>query len=139
MTVLTWILTSISDFRISTAFPFITRMLPEFFRCSEILDNDELRNLASKLILSVSCLQFPEALARQLMSQFLKLLRESTSWRVRLDALYPLQVFYFHNLYLLDDVLAAEVMEALCDLLRDPKVRPRVAETREGSVMLTWN
>lgn len=107
-------------------------MLPEFFRMSEISDNDELRTLASRLVLAIACLQFPEPLARQVMSQFLQLLRESTSWRVRLDVLHPLQVFYFHNIYLLDDVLVGEIMEALCDLLRDPKVRA-VPGSAEGT------
>lgn len=37
--VLSWIWTSVSDYRISTAFPFITKLLGEFFHCQEILDN----------------------------------------------------------------------------------------------------
>lgn len=77
------------------------------------------------------------------MSQLIGMLRDSASWRVRLDVLLPLQsasrisrrivtradvcliplaVFYFHNLFLLDDEIIAELMEQLCDLLRDPKV-----------------
>lgn len=32
-------------------------------------------------------------------------------------------MFYFHNLFLLDDDIVAELMDQLCDLLRDPKVR----------------
>ena len=33
-------------------------------------------------------------------------------------------VFYFHNLFNLDEEIVAELMEAVCGLLRDPKVRP---------------
>lgn len=40
-------------------------------------------------------------------------------------------VFYYHHLYLLDDELVAELMDQLCDLLRDPKVwRPRFVRRR---------
>lgn len=35
--VLSWIWTSVSDYRISAAFPFITKLLPEFFAAQEIL------------------------------------------------------------------------------------------------------
>lgn len=77
------------------------------------------------------------------MSQLIGLLRDSDSWRVRLDVLLPLQselflssariasadeehdttVLYFHNIFQLDDSLIAQLLEQLCDLLRDPKVR----------------
>lgn len=45
--VLTWIWTRVSDHRISTAFPFITKLLPEFFRMQEVLDNDVRSSCAS--------------------------------------------------------------------------------------------
>lgn len=32
-------------------------------------------------------------------------------------------MFYFHNLFFLDDEIVAELMEQLCDLLKDPKVK----------------
>lgn len=37
--VLSWIWTSLSEFRISTAFPFITKLLKELFAMQELLDN----------------------------------------------------------------------------------------------------
>ncbi|GAA5921528.1 hypothetical protein JCM1841_000553 [Sporobolomyces salmonicolor] len=127
MTILTWIWGSISDFRVSTAFPFITQLLPEFFRMQESTDNPELSRMAGRVLLAASALQFPQHMAKPLMKQFISLLRDSTSWRVRLDVLLPLQVFYYHHLFLLDDELIAELMDQLCDLLRDPKIEVREA------------
>ncbi|GAA5895195.1 proteasome activator BLM10 [Sporobolomyces salmoneus] len=127
MTILTWIWGSISDTRISTAFPFIMKLLPEFFRMQESTDNPELSRTAARVLLASSALQFPQHMAKQLMKQFIALLRDSSSWRVRLDVLLPLQVFYYHHLYLLDDELVAELMDQLCDLLRDPKIEVREA------------
>ncbi|GAA5959559.1 hypothetical protein JCM21900_003196 [Sporobolomyces salmonicolor] len=127
MTILTWLWGSISDFRVSTAFPFITQLLPEFFRMQESTDNAELSRMAGRVLLAASALQFPQHMAKPLMKQFISLLRESTSWRVRLDVLLPLQVFYYHHLFLLDDELIAELMDQLCDLLRDPKIEVREA------------
>lgn len=40
LTILTWIWTSMQDFRISSAYTFISKLLPEFFRMQEVLDND---------------------------------------------------------------------------------------------------
>ena len=38
------------------------------------------------------------------------------------DYLLESSVLYFHNIFQLDDVIIAELLEQLCDLLRDPKV-----------------
>ena len=136
LTILTWIWTSVSDHRISTAFPFITTLLPEFFRMQEVLDNDELRSMAMRVVIASACLPLPRDMAGGLCRQFIELLRTSPSWRVRLEVLLPLQIFYFHNLFLLADSDVAELMDLLCGLLRDPKieVREAAATTLSGIV-----
>ncbi|GAA5836406.1 hypothetical protein JCM11251_007072, partial [Rhodosporidiobolus azoricus] len=136
MTILTWIWGSISEFRTSSAFPFITKLLPEFFRMQESTDNPELSRMAGRVLLACAALQFPAHLVRPLMKQFISLLRDSTSWRVRLDVLLPLQVFYFHHLFFLSDDLITELMDTLCDLMRDEKleVREAAANTLSGIV-----
>lgn len=47
--------------------------------------------MAGRVLLACAALQFPQHLVRPLMKQFISLLRESSSWRVRLDVLLPLQ------------------------------------------------
>lgn len=54
-------------------------------------DNNELRSSAHRVVIAIACLPFPIEMARPLMSQFIALLKESPSWRVRLDVLLPLQ------------------------------------------------
>ncbi|SCV72468.1 BQ2448_4005 [Microbotryum intermedium] len=136
LTILSWLWTSMSDFRIATAYPFITKLLPEIFHMQEILDNDELKGTAGRVLIAAACLPYPIEMTRPLMTQFLDLLRNSPSWRIRLDVLGPLQVYYFHNIFNLDHELVAELLEALCDLLRDPKieVREAAAKTLSGIV-----
>ncbi|KPV77183.1 uncharacterized protein RHOBADRAFT_25084 [Rhodotorula graminis WP1] len=136
MTILTWIWGSISEVRTSSAFPFITKLLPEFLRMQESTDNQELSRMAGRVLLACAALQFPQHLVRPLMQQFIGLLRDSESWRVRLDVLLPLQVFFYHHLFYLDDAVIAELMDQLCDLLRDPKieVREAAASTLSGIV-----
>lgn len=51
MTILTWIWGSISEVRTSSAFPFITKLLPEFFRMQESTDNQVRHALASVPVL----------------------------------------------------------------------------------------
>ncbi|GAA5854935.1 hypothetical protein JCM8547_004128 [Rhodosporidiobolus lusitaniae] len=136
LTILTWIWGSISEFRTSSAFPFITKLLPEFFAMQESTDNPELSRMAGRVLLACSALQFPTHLTKPLMKQFISLLRDSTSWRIRLDVLLPLQVFYYHHLFFLDDEIVSELMDQLCLLLRDPKVEVReaTANTLSGIV-----
>ncbi|KAK4046499.1 Proteasome activator BLM10 [Microbotryomycetes sp. JL201] len=134
--ILLWIWSSVSDFRVSTMYPFITKLLPEFFRMQEILDNDELRKTASRVVIACTCLQYPIELVGPLMSQLVDLLKNSPNWRTRLDVMQPLQMFYFHNIFLLDNLSIVELMEVLCDQLRDPKieVREAAAHTLSGIV-----
>lgn len=47
--------------------------------------------MATRVVIAVACLPFPKELARPLMVQFIGLLKNSPSWRVRLDVLLPLQ------------------------------------------------
>ncbi|BGP22448.1 Proteasome activator BLM10 [Rhodotorula toruloides] len=136
MTVLTWIWGSISEVRTSSAFPFIIKLLPEFFRMQESTDNQELSRMAGRVLLACAALQFPQHLVAPLMKHFISLLRDSPSWRVRLDVLLPLQVFYYHHVFFLSDKIITELMDQLCDLLRDPKieVREAAASTLSGIV-----
>lgn len=162
--VLTWIWTSVSDFRISTAFPFITKLLPEFFRMQEVLDNDVRRSDLVRSGVGADqplhpgrsfAVRLDESSSRvhasnsPLSSLVLSCASSSTccatrragalvstsSSRCRVSSassslspgevpnFIPLAtVFYFHNLFLLDDEIVQELLEQLCDLLRDPKV-----------------
>lgn len=54
----------------------------------------ELSRMASRILLACAALQFPQYRVRPTMLQFIELLRRSTSWRVRLDVLLPLQGEY---------------------------------------------
>ncbi|BGP18854.1 hypothetical protein JCM10213_003509 [Rhodosporidiobolus nylandii] len=136
MTILTWIWGSISEFRTSSAFPFITKLLPEFFRMSETTDNAELSRMSSRVLLACAALQFPVHLVKPLVGQFITLLKESESWRVRLDVLLPLQVFFYHHLFFLPTESITQLMEAIVSLLSDPKieVREAAASTLSGIV-----
>lgn len=51
----------------------------------------ELSRMASRILLACAALQFPQYRVRPTMRQFIELLRRSSSWRVRLDVLLPLQ------------------------------------------------
>ncbi|GAA5988215.1 hypothetical protein JCM11641_001615, partial [Rhodosporidiobolus odoratus] len=136
MTILTWIWSSVSEFRTSSAFPFITKLLPELFKMQETTDNPELTRMAGRVLLACAALQFPVHLVKPLMRQFIDLLRNSKSWRTRLDIMLPLQVFFFHHLFFLSDATVSDLMDALVALLSDEKVEVReaAANTLSGIV-----
>ena len=89
--ILLWIWNLTNSFRITPAYPFVTALLPEFFRMQEILDNEELKSTAQTVLASLAGLPYPAELASATLSTLIGLLRTSSSWRVRLDVLPVLQ------------------------------------------------
>ncbi|GAA94209.1 uncharacterized protein L969DRAFT_375946 [Mixia osmundae IAM 14324] len=134
-TILNWIYTGANGYRVTMMYPFLT-LLPEIFRMEEILDNATLQDLAKNVLATLAALPFPSHLVYQLMTDLLSLMRITSSWRVRLNILSVMQVFYFHNIFLLGDDQINELLDYLCDLLQDAhiEVREAAAVTLSGVV-----
>lgn len=134
--ILTWIWGAANGSRLSVAHPFIKRLLPDMFKMSEIQDNNDLKGTAQSTIASIASLPYPAAAVPDMMSVLMDLLRHSESWRIRLDVLPVVQVFFFNQLFILDDGLINELMDTLCDLLQDSslEVREAAAVTLSGIV-----
>lgn len=90
-TILTWLWSSLNDFRITTVFPFTMKLLPELFKMQELADNPELTQLAKSVLVAISSLIYPPHLVAPTLQTLMDLLRTSDSWRVRLDVLPVLQ------------------------------------------------
>jgi proteasome activator subunit 4 len=141
--VLTWIWTACSGIRITTVYPFVTNLLSELFQMQELLDNSELKDTAQAVLGAIASLPYPIALVRPMMSVLTNLLRTSPSWRVRLDVLpvlqgafftlkqipvlNRLQVFYFNQLFTIEDDQVRELLETLCTMLSDSSLEVREA------------
>ena len=91
LSILAWTWASATDHRIGTVYPFVGHLVPEMFRAQELLDNQELKDLARSVLAAIAGLPYPVALVRPVLSTLVNLLRTSASWRVRLDVLPVLQ------------------------------------------------
>lgn len=81
--------------------------------------------MASRILLACAALQFPQYRVRPTMLQFIELLRRSTSWRVRLDVLLPLQGEYSFSNLTRSSLRELTLREGKISLLLPPPLLPR--------------
>ena len=81
--------------------------------------------MASRILLACAALQFPQYRVRPTMLQFIELLRRSTSWRVRLDVLLPLQGEYSFFDLTRSSLRELTLREGAISLLLPPPLLPR--------------
>ena len=118
LTILTWLWTNMNDFRITTVYPFVERLLPELMHMQDIQDNQELQKWAQVVLAAMAALPYPAVLVPSVLDSLLELFR-SPSWRTRLAVLPLLQVFFFHQLFTLTEEQISKVLETLYRLLKD--------------------
>ncbi|PLW40659.1 hypothetical protein PCANC_01611 [Puccinia coronata f. sp. avenae] len=135
MTVLAWLWSCLSDAQAAAAYPFIPGLIPELFYMHEMIDNQELSKLAYAILMPLATLAWPRMLVDRFLATLLDL-SQAKSWKVRLDVLTVLRVFFFHQVYNLSRPQVEEVMESLCKLLEDSnmEVREAAATTLSGIV-----
>ncbi|POW12958.1 hypothetical protein PSHT_07915 [Puccinia striiformis] len=126
MTVLAWLWSCLSDVQAAAAYPFIPRIIPELFYMHEMIDNQELSKLAWVTVMTLATLAWPCLLVDRFLATLVDL-SQAKSWKVRLDVLTVLRVFFFHQIYNLSRPQVEEVMESLCKLLEDSNMEVREA------------
>ncbi len=92
----------------------------------EMLDSDELHKMAAVLLVYIVAITPPPAMVEPLIKALVKVLQESTQWKVRLHAIPILSVIYYRELPLITEELGTAIMECLGVCLKD-EVRCRLA------------
>ena len=90
LTILTWLWGGMNDYRITTIYPFVERLLPELMHMQDMQDNQELQKWAAVVLAAMSALPFPESIVPSVLDSLLALFA-SPSWRTRLAVLPLLQ------------------------------------------------
>lgn len=90
LTILTWLWGSINDYRVTTVYPFVERLLPELMHMQDMQDNQELQKWASVVLAGMASLPYPESRVGPVLETLLSLFK-SPSWRTRLAVLPLLQ------------------------------------------------
>lgn len=95
--------------------------------------------MARNVLQTIAILPYPRVVVNQLLRALADLLATSPAWRLRLNVLPVMQgasglsglergaddcpVIVFYQLFIVEDVLLKELLDLVCDLLRDNIVR----------------
>ncbi|KAI0308000.1 hypothetical protein B0F90DRAFT_1813347 [Multifurca ochricompacta] len=129
-----WLFQTVHDTNAISAFDYILPLMPELFRFTEVNDNDELLSRARMLLVRMCGVTPPRPLIGQILHAIFDTILNSPSWKVRMQALPLVQVFYFRQVPLLSDARITEILEVLCKCLDDEvvEVREMAATTLSG-------
>ncbi|KAI0050704.1 hypothetical protein FA95DRAFT_1581074 [Auriscalpium vulgare] len=124
-TVCRWLFQTIHDTNAPSVFDYILPLMPELFRFTEVNDNDDLLSRARMLLVRMCGVTPPRPLIGPILNAIFETIQKSPSWKVRLQALPLVQVFYFRQVPLLSDAKITEILEVLCKCLDDDVVEVR--------------
>ncbi|KDQ20580.1 hypothetical protein BOTBODRAFT_169318 [Botryobasidium botryosum FD-172 SS1] len=134
LTILQWIWTVCHSAQALTIFPYIMPLLPEMLHMAELQDSSELQMFSAGVLYILTAVCPPEEFVEPITDNFIRAVQSSPSWRIRLNTLPILQVFYFRNLHMLSDDCISRIKDVLCDCLGDAniEVREMAAATLSG-------
>ncbi|KAF9648519.1 ARM repeat-containing protein [Thelephora ganbajun] len=125
LTLLLWMWTMSHGPMAPLMFKYIKPMLPEILKMSELNDSSELQIYASAVLYVLSAVTPPHEYVEDILGHFVNAIKSSTSWRIRLNALPTLVVFFYRNLLSISNSGVTQVMEVLLDCLGDENVEVR--------------
>ncbi|KAI0067754.1 hypothetical protein BV25DRAFT_1834775 [Artomyces pyxidatus] len=130
--ILRWMWISFYSPQAPLMFPFIMPLLkrlipfrPEFFRMSELSDNPELQAHSQAVLYILSAVAPPPESIEAITATFVEAIKSSVSWRIRLNAIPTLVVFFYRNLLGVSDAAVSSIMDLLLDCLSDDNVEVR--------------
>jgi proteasome activator subunit 4 len=103
---------------------------------SELQDSKELQTYSSAILYLLSAIVPPSELLEPVLAILTESVRHSSSWRIRLNTLPVLQVFYFRNLPAISDDWVQKIMDVVNECLKDEnvEVREMAATTLSGII-----
>ncbi|TCD70651.1 hypothetical protein EIP91_002372 [Steccherinum ochraceum] len=125
LTMLQWIWSCSHGSHASLMFPYIVALLPEILRMSELNDSAELQKYSSAVLYVLSAVAPPADYIEVIADNFIGAIKSSGSWRIRVNALPTLIVFFYRNLMSMSSALVTRVMDALLECLADENVEVR--------------
>ncbi|KAF9056646.1 hypothetical protein BJ165DRAFT_1522537 [Panaeolus papilionaceus] len=134
-----WLYQSLHDLHAISTFDYVLPLMGEFFRFSEVNDNNDLASRSSTLLVRMCGVTPPVSLINPLLDGIFEAIQSSPSWRVRLKALPLVQVFYFRHIPLIPEIKIVEMLEVVCGCLDDEvvEVREMAATTLSGILRLS--
>lgn len=125
LSLLRWLWVSFYSPQGPLIFPYVHPLLPEIFRMSELSDNPELQSHSQAVLYILSAVSPPQESIEAISINFVNAISSSTSWRIRLNSLPILVVFFYRNLMGISDASAAMIMNLMLNCLSDDNVEVR--------------
>ncbi|KAG8737973.1 hypothetical protein FRC10_007440 [Ceratobasidium sp. 414] len=134
LTVLQWIWSAGHSSMAPLIFPYVMPLLPELFQMSNLNDSSELMTYSNAVLYLLSAVTPPLEFVEPIVNALIEATTSSPLWRVRLNALPILQVFYFRNLPSMSDAIITRIVDVLLLCLKDDnvEVRQMAAKTLAG-------
>ncbi|KAF8274047.1 hypothetical protein EI94DRAFT_1714621 [Lactarius quietus] len=113
LSLLRWLWVSFYSPQGPLIFPYVQPLLPEIFRMSELSDNPELQSHSQAVLYILSA---------AISVNFVNAISSSSSWRIRLNSLPILVVFFYRNLMGISNASASMIMDLMLNCLSDDNV-----------------
>ncbi|EJF66455.1 ARM repeat-containing protein [Dichomitus squalens LYAD-421 SS1] len=125
LTVLQWVWDLAHGPQAPLVFPYVIVLLPEIIRMSELNDSSELQTYSSAVLYVLSAVTPPPEYIEVIADNFINAIKSSTSWRIRVNALPTLIVFFYRNLLSMSGALVSRLMNVLQECLSDENIEVR--------------
>ncbi|KAI9462941.1 hypothetical protein F5148DRAFT_1212253 [Russula earlei] len=125
LSLLRWIWISFYSPQAPLMFPYVLPLLPEIFRMSELSDDPELQSHSQAVLYILSAVSPPLESVEAIGVSFVSAISSSTSWRIRLNSLPTLVVFFYRNLMGISNSSVSKIMDLLLNCLSDDNVEVR--------------
>ncbi|KAH9922007.1 ARM repeat-containing protein [Epithele typhae] len=125
LTLLQWVWDFAHGPQAPLIFRYIIAMLPEIIRMSELNDSSELQTYSSAVLYVLSAVTPPPEYVGVIADNFINAIKSSISWRIRVNALPTLIVFFYRNLLSMSSGLVSRLMGVLLDCLSDENIEVR--------------
>ncbi|KAF8587289.1 ARM repeat-containing protein [Ramaria rubella] len=112
-------------------FPYSAPLFPAFLEMAELNDSSDLQIYSTAVLYVLSAVVPPTEYVETVAQMFTQAIVSSTSWRVRLNALPTLVVFWYRNLASFSEESVSKMMDVLLQCLHDDnlEVREMAAKT----------
>ncbi|TDL28791.1 hypothetical protein BD410DRAFT_863415 [Rickenella mellea] len=125
LSLLQWVWTASHGPQASLVFPYLMPLLPEFLAMSELSDSPELQMYSSAVLYVLSAVTPPQEFVEMAADILIAAIKSSSSWRIKLNGLPVLTVFFYRNLTSFSDVCVSRLMDLVLTCLGDENVEVR--------------
>ncbi|KAI8644413.1 hypothetical protein BD408DRAFT_340596 [Parasitella parasitica] len=124
-TVLCWLHEAFNHWSASGTLPYIVPMLPKVFAMQEANDDQDLQQMATRVLNQAARVNYPPSMLPTMIDEFLKILTTSNNWHVRIRALPLLQIFFFKHLFAMSSGQLLRIMQVIGQMLLDAQIEVR--------------